>query len=119
MTTSHLLGSLFLVIGGGALLVGRLAATANLKRNGLVGMRTSATLASDAAWVAAHRASAWSFAVIGVLFLALGGWHLVARPAERVASAVTLAITLVVGVVAVGGGIQADRVAKRTVEETR
>lgn len=47
-----------LVLAGAVLLVGMAGRDGTLGRNRAVGIRTSATLASDAAWQAAHRAAA-------------------------------------------------------------
>ena len=89
-----------------------LSATERLKRNGTVGMRTRATLASDAAWYAAHRSSAWSVAVAGLIFLCVGIWLLAIQPDEAGARTAVLGSAMAVLVVIVIGGIQADRVAK-------
>lgn len=107
-----LTGPLFSVIGVGSLWIAYLCATERLKRNGSVGMRTKATMASDAAWYAAHRASAWSIAVAGLIFLAVGIWLLVTRPDDAGARTAVLGSAIAVLVVIVIGGVQADRVAK-------
>ncbi len=81
-----LTGPLFSVIGLGMLWLAYLSATERLKRNGTVGMRTKATMASDAAWYAAHRASAWSVAVAGLIFVCVGIWllqHSRTRPEQE------------------------------------
>lgn len=75
-------------------------------------MRTKATLASDAAWYAAHRASAWSIAVAGFIFLGVGIWLIANGPGDRAMRNALLGSALIVLVVVVIGGIQADRVAK-------
>ena len=105
-------GLLYSVLGVGSFWLTYLCATERLKRNGTVGMRTKATLASDAAWYAAHRASAWSIAVAGLIFLAVGVWLLVARPEEAGARTAVTGSAIAVLVVVVIGGVQADRVAK-------
>jgi uncharacterized membrane protein len=86
--------------------------TERLSRNALVGMRTNATMASDAAWKASHRASAWSVALAGVVLLGAGLWLVTGgQPAsgDRTLRNGTLLAVLVVVVV---GGFHADRVAK-------
>ncbi|HET8957262.1 MAG TPA: SdpI family protein [Microcella sp.] len=65
-----------LILSGATLLIGRAGRDGALGRNRAVGIRTSATLASDAAWQAAHRAAAplvqkaaavaGTFAVVGI-----------------------------------------------------
>ncbi len=75
----RLTGALLAAIGGGSLWMAWLMRNARLPRNDLAGMRTRATLASDEAWIAAHRASAWSIALTGVLLLAGGIWLLLDR----------------------------------------
>ena len=89
-----------------------LCTSERLKRNSIVGMRTSATMASDAAWFAAHRVSAWSIALAGVVFLAVGVWLVAVRPGDAAVSGVVLGSAAVVLVVILIGGLQADRVAR-------
>ena len=48
----------------------RRSATGTLPRNDLIGIRTAATRASDAAWVAAHRAGAGDLRGAGIAALA-------------------------------------------------
>lgn len=107
-------GPLFSIIGAGFLWLSWIMASGRLPRNGLVGMRTKATMASDTAWNASHRASAWAVAVAGVILLAAGFWLLLTRPSPSVERNVVLATCLAILVVIVVGGVQADRVAKGT-----
>lgn len=109
---AKLVGPLYAILGAGTLWLAYLCATGRLKRNGLVGMRTRATMATDAAWYAAHRASAWSIAVAALILLAVGVWLLLARPGDVEARSAVLGTSLIVLVVVVIGGVQADRVAK-------
>jgi len=60
---------LMLALGVASLWVARRAAAGTLPRNDLVGIRTAATRASDAAWIAAHRAGAADLRWIGVVAL--------------------------------------------------
>jgi hypothetical protein len=106
-----LYGLLFSVLGIGSFWIAYLCSTEQLKRNGSVGMRTKATMAS-AAWYAAHRASAWSIAVAGLILLAVGVWVLVTSPDDARIRAAVLGGAIAVGVVILIGGLQADRVAK-------
>lgn len=107
-------GPLFSIIGAGFLWLAWLMQHERLPRNGLVGMRTKATTASDVAWNAAHRASAWSVAVAGVILLAAGLWLLLARQPASIDRNVVLGTCIAILVVIVVGGVQADRVAKGT-----
>lgn len=68
-----------LLLGGLFLAIARMGASGTLRRNGLVGVRTAATMQSDAAWYAAHRAiapvlriCAWAQIAGAALVLALG-----------------------------------------------
>lgn len=68
-----------LLLGGLFLAIARMGAAGTLRRNGLVGVRTAATMQSDAAWYAAHRAiapalriCAWAQIAGAALVLALG-----------------------------------------------
>lgn len=58
----------------GAVLLGvaQAIATGALPRNGLVGLRTSATRASDRAWAAGHSAARSALTATGVVLLASG-----------------------------------------------
>lgn len=107
-------GPLFAIIGVGSLWMAWLMGSERLPRNGLVGMRTRATMASDAAWNAAHRASAWSIALTGLVLLVGGIWLLLDRRSPESTRNVVLGISLAVLAVVVIGGVQADRVAKGT-----
>jgi hypothetical protein len=109
-----LVGVLFLVVGLAAAVAAVMAANGSLPRNRIVGMRTRATLASDAAWRAAHRASAWSVAAAGAISTALGLYLLVAQPSRSTKAAVAIAASAALLVLVVIGGVQADRVARRT-----
>jgi len=61
--------ALMLALGVASLWMARRAAAGTLPRNNVVGIRTPATRASDAAWVAAHRAGAADLRRIGVVAL--------------------------------------------------
>ena len=110
-----LIGSLYSLLGVGGLWLAYLCATERLRRNGIVGMRTRATMASDAAWYAAHRASAWSIAVAALIFLAVGVWLVTVGPNEATTTTAVLVSSLVVLAVVVIGGVQADRAARAVV----
>jgi uncharacterized membrane protein len=53
-----------------------------LRRNGLVGLRTSATMRSDEAWHAAHAATAGLTALAGVVQVVAGGAIVVLDPGD-------------------------------------
>lgn len=108
------MGAFFGIIGAGFLWLAWLMQHERLPRNGLVGMRTKATMASDAAWNASHRASAWSVALAGVILLIAGLWLLLTRQSASSSRNVVLGTCLAILVVILVGGIQADRVAKGT-----
>lgn len=68
-----------LLLGGLFMAIARMGAAGTLSRNGLVGVRTAATMQSDAAWYAAHRAiapvlriCAWAQIVGAAVVLILG-----------------------------------------------
>lgn len=108
------MGPFFGIIAAGFLWLAWLMQQERLPRNGLVGMRTKATMASDAAWNASHRASAWSVALAGLVLVVVGVWLLVSRPAASSSRNVVLATCVAILVVIVIGGVQADRVARGT-----
>ena len=109
------IGPLYSILSLNLFVVAYLSATDRLKRNKLVGMRTKATMASDAAWYAAHRASAWSIAVAGVVVLGTGGWLLAVRPGDDEGTRAVFGSAIAVLVVVVIGGLQAQRAAKGVV----
>lgn len=88
-----------LVVGGVVLLaIAWLSFGGRLPRNGSVGIRTGATMASEAAWRRAHLAAApWTMAQ-GVVLGAGGAWVLVRRPSERATAVATVAVVVVLGV---------------------
>jgi uncharacterized membrane protein len=106
-------GILFTIGGVGFLGMAWLCARGKLRRNPIAGMRTSATMASDAAWFAAHRASAWAIAVDGVVMLGTGLWVALSRPLEAAEEEALGRACVLILVVTVVGGIQAHLVAKR------
>ena len=67
-----LLGVLLIVLGIALLEVGRRAAAGTLPRNGLVGLRTTTTMASDETWDAAHRASGRWLQYAGIVPIPIG-----------------------------------------------
>lgn len=110
----HIAGTLFSIIGIGFLWIAWLMTNERLPRNDLVGMRTRATLASDAAWNAAHRASAWSVALTGVVLLVAGVWLLLNRQSPGTNRNAVIGTCVAIVIIIVAGGIQAHQVAKGT-----
>lgn len=113
---ARVIGALHSVTGLGLLWVGYLSATERLRRNGLVGMRTKATMASDAAWFTAQRASAWSVLTAGLILFGVGIWLLFTGPSDATTTAAVVSSALLVVLVVVIGGLQADWVARGTSE---
>lgn len=107
-------GILFSIIGIGFLWMAWLMTNERLPRNDLVGMRTRATLESDAAWNAAHRASAWSVALTAVVLLVAGIWLLLNGQSAGANRNVVLGTSIAIVIIIVAGGIQAHQVAKGT-----
>lgn len=105
-------GSIFTLVGAGSLWTAWLCSTERLKRNGFVGMRTHATMATDAAWYAAHRASAWSLAVTGLLLLGTGIWLLASGRSASSERNLVVGVTILILIVISIGGLQAHQVAK-------
>ncbi len=112
-------GPLFGVFGAGSLGLAWLMHAERLPRNGLVGMRTGATMASDAAWTAGHHDSAWAVALAGVVLLGTAGWLSLDRrsTATRRTAVLGTSIGLAVALVVLGA-IQADRAARGTLSTT-
>lgn len=68
-----------LLLGGLFMAIARMGVAGTLSRNGLIGIRTKATMQSDAAWYAAHqamaptlRACAWAQIAGAAVVLTLG-----------------------------------------------
>ena len=108
-----MVGPLFLVVGVVALATAWLAARGRLPRNRLIGLRTSSTLSSDAAWCAGHKAAAWSLVVLGCVMLLAGAVLVVVDPSSRARQVIEGGTVAVVLPIVLAGGVQADRVAKR------
>ena len=91
--------------------IGRRGVAGTLRRNRLAGIRTRATMRSDAAWAAGHRAGGGLLVIAGVL-MALAGLALLARPSNVVGMAITLGAGGVVLVLALVSTVQANRAAR-------
>ena len=74
-------------------------------------MRTRATMASDAAWDAAHRASAGLVGAAGTAFAAGGAWTVLADPSGSALEVTALIVTAIALVLVIAGGVVAQRAA--------
>ncbi|MDQ4092738.1 MAG: SdpI family protein, partial [Actinomycetota bacterium] len=93
MSASALLGVVLLATGGGLITVGLLGWRQRLPRNRFAGVRTPATLRSDAAFIAANRVAAPPVFAAGVICAAGGALAL---------GAAGSALTVIVGVAGAG-----------------
>jgi len=101
------------LVGGGGIVawVGWRSATGRLGRNWLVGIRIPATLESDEAWEAAHRAAGYLLTVGGVVPI-LVGLFLLTGPDNGVGLAVVLgALAWMLGWV-LAAGVAGQRAAR-------
>ena len=108
------IGIALAVAGLALIVVARLTGGGRLGRNRLVGIRTRATLTSDAAWAAAHRAAAPALSWAGATAMGIGVVLATLRPSTGDTVALAIAggvITL--GLVAAGSakGLRAARAA--------
>jgi uncharacterized membrane protein len=96
--------------GAGVLLVvvGSRAAAGRLPRNWIVGIRTTKTLESAAAWQAAHHAAAGSFSVAGYVAV-MGGLALFTRPSNIVGLGLVVLVLLVMLAAALIGAYRGFR----------
>ena len=88
-----LVGTLVLATAAAISVVSRRAADGRLRRNGVAGIRTPATLRSDAAWRAGHEAARGLSDASGAVFAVTGMAALVLRPAPVWAGAVLVGAT--------------------------
>lgn len=88
-----MIAGIAMVAGGIALIVlGALGRTGKLTRQSIVGLRTTATLASDEAWKAAHEAAAHWVVGAGAI-LAVGGVLVMLADSETTGGVVALIAT--------------------------
>lgn len=97
------------VLVGAAGVLGRLD---RLPRNGLVGIRTPSTLASDEAWHRAHRA-AWLPTLLAGLVAVLAGLAAALVSSENAVAAVTLTGAGLLLVLVVLAGVVGSRAARK------
>lgn len=110
-----LVGCLLVLVGVALLTTAVLGARGRLPRNRWAGVRTSATLASDAAFALAQRVAAAPLGAAGAVAVA-GGAVVIASPAA--AGLVVLAVAVVAVLVLAGtAGMLGDRAAGRVQPE--
>jgi lysozyme family protein len=97
------------VLGLLMILAGWAAAKGRLKRNYVIGMRTSAIMRSDETWRVAHKKCAWSFWSSGGVLVAGALLLNVLRPPARWSTALLMVMTALVGVIVLVGAVQAAR----------
>lgn len=85
------------------------AARGRLKRNYVIGMRTSAIMKSDETWRVAHERCAWSFWASGCVLVAAAALLMGLRPASRWSVAVLGVAGASTFVMTVVGAVQAAR----------
>lgn len=112
-----LIGGLSLILLG-AVIAGVTAAAARgrIGRNGAVGIRTSATLTSERAWTAGHRAATRPAVVLGVLCAGIGAAMAAlgaVRGTDEPGTALVVLFALGYGVVVLGGTVWVATVASR------
>ncbi|HEX2300683.1 MAG TPA: SdpI family protein [Pseudonocardiaceae bacterium] len=109
MSASTILGAVLLVAGAALLAVGLLGWRQRLPRNRFAGIRTPATLRSDAAFAAANRVAAPSVLAAGVISAVAGALALGAD-GPMLTVIVTVAGVGVLGLL-IAGGLLGHRVA--------
>ena len=102
---------LLIVAGVGLAVVGLCARSGRLPLNPLVGIRTTATMASEEAWYAAHRKAAWSFFVGAGIAVAGGAFALQERHEPTRTAWILMSGVFLVGVLA-WGGVEGNRAAR-------
>lgn len=105
------LGALLIAAGALLAVVAIRSRRGSLPRNWIVGIRSTSTLASDAAWVAAHRAAAPSLA-FGSVGSVVAGIALAFRPSNRVGLAIVLVGLVWLLTFVVAGGYLGNRAAR-------
>ncbi len=120
MATSDavVLGVLMIVSGGLLVGVGWAAATGRLRRNWFAGIRTTASMSSDEAWDACHRAGGRLMAAGGVAS-AVCGLPLLLRPSNAVGLAFVIVGLVAVLVMTIWAGVVGNRAAKAVMSAER
>ena len=106
------------LVAAGLLLmwIGRKASTGTLQRNWVAGIRTTTTLASDEAWMAAHVAGGPAMTWAGVASV-LAGLALLVRPSDAVGLVIVLAGTGVMLALVVVSAVKGQRAARAIGDE--
>lgn len=97
------------LLAGGLLMVAALCANGRLPRNGFVGIRLPATMRTDAAWIAGHRAAAGPLALLGLGWLGVGGLDLAGRGGSERTPGLVVLFALAFGTWAVVAAHKAAR----------
>jgi hypothetical protein len=113
-----ILGATLLGAGALVIVVGLKQRAGTLRRNWLAGLRTWETMRSDAAWHAAHAATAGSVTAAGVVLALAGAGLVVLRPTQEaaVAAIVLGGAAVTVGLV-LSAAFRGHRIAKRVNRE--
>ncbi len=99
----------------------RRAAAGTLPRNDMIGIRTTATRASDGTWIAAHRAGAADLrrSAIGAMLTAVAPWAALFVPAPArepvIAAVVVVGVSVLIGF-SVRAGVVGHRAARAVVD---
>ena len=112
------LGVLMIVSGGLLVGVGWAAATGRLRRNWFAGIRTTASMSSDEAWDACHRAGGRLMAAGGVASVVCG-LPLLLRPSNGVGLAFVIVGLVAVLVMTIWSGLVGNRAAKAVMSAER
>lgn len=110
------LAGVFVASGVVVMTVARRGRDGRLRRNELVGLRTRATLSSDEAWLAAHRASYGASATSGLIAILGGAFTLLARSNGALAAVVTLTCVAILALT-FWGAYQGNRAARAVHDE--
>lgn len=106
------LGIVLLLSGLGILEIARRSSRDLLARDGRMGVRTSATLQSEPAWIAGQRAAAPLLGVAGASS-AIAGLVLFARPSNALAALVIVVAAQVMVAFSLGGVARGHKAARR------
>ena len=113
VTVRLVVGSLLVLVGLALVVVAALGARSVLRRNRWVGVRTTATLASETQFVAGNRAAAVPVGAAGVIAVVGGAFLLVDDGAALNWVVLTISLLGVLGMTIVGG-LVGDRAAALT-----
>lgn len=110
LTFLHVDLAVFLAVCGLVLVWGGWAAArGRLKRNYVIGMRTSAIMKSDETWRVAHKKCAWSIWSSGCVLVGAAALLFTLRPSETWSVVLVSVAAASMGVLVVVGAVQAAR----------